>query len=78
MTKFSKTFFLLLMKYEHVADVVVEYYSCATCARGVGGGLNGRGCREGHRGASCSQIQTYAIFVQFFVVFMCYTLVYYI
>ena len=42
------------------------------------GGLNGRGCREGHRGASCSKIQTYAIFVQFFVVFMCYTLVYYI
>ena len=26
------------MKYQHVADVVVEVYSCATC---IGGGLNG-------------------------------------
>jgi len=30
---------LLLMKYEHVADVV-KFYSCATCVKGVYGGLN--------------------------------------
>ena len=33
-----KNVFLPLMKYQHVADVVVEYYSCATCVKGVGGG----------------------------------------
>ena len=29
------------MKYQHVADVMVEFYSCATCVGGGGGGLNG-------------------------------------
>ena len=38
-TKFSKKF-LLLMKDEHVADVVVKFYSCATYVKGVYGGLN--------------------------------------
>ena len=31
---------LLLMKYEHVADVVVKFFSCATCVNGFDGGLN--------------------------------------
>ena len=26
---------ILLMKDQHVADVVVEFYSCATCVKGV-------------------------------------------
>ena len=26
---------ILLMKYQHVANVVVEFYSCATCVKGV-------------------------------------------
>ena len=25
------------MKYKHLVDVVVEFYSCATCEKGVGG-----------------------------------------
>ena len=29
---------LLLMKYQHVADVVVEFFSCATSSKGVWGG----------------------------------------
>ena len=29
---------LLLTKYEHVADVVLKVYSCATCVKGVKGG----------------------------------------
>ena len=28
-------FLLLLMRYQHVADVVVEFYSCVTCVKGV-------------------------------------------
>ena len=28
------------MKYQHVADAVVEFYSCATCVNEVYGGLN--------------------------------------
>ena len=32
-----KEFFLLLMKYKHVGDVVVESYSYGTCVKGVGG-----------------------------------------
>ena len=32
---------MLLTKYQHVADVVVEFYSCTTCVKGVYGGLNG-------------------------------------
>ena len=39
-TKFKKKSFLLLRKYQHVADVVVEFYSYATC---VIGGLGGVG-----------------------------------
>ena len=31
----NKTFFLLPIKYQHVADVVVKFYSCATCVKGV-------------------------------------------
>ena len=34
-----KNFFLLLMKSQRVANVVVEYYSCATSARWLGGGV---------------------------------------
>ena len=30
-----KQFFLLLIKYQHVADVVVKFYSCVTCVNGV-------------------------------------------
>ena len=29
------------MKYQHVADIVVELYSCAKCLKGVWGRLNG-------------------------------------
>ena len=54
MTKFKKRYFLLLMKYQHVADVVVEYYSCATCARGVGG--EGGGGLHSPKGATRSQL----------------------
>ena len=32
---------MLLMKNQHVADVVVEFYGCVKCAKGVYGGLNG-------------------------------------
>ena len=32
---FENFFFLLLMKYEHVADVVEEFYSCSTCVKWV-------------------------------------------
>ena len=39
MTKYSKKFFLHLMKSQRVANVVVEYYSCATSARWLGGGV---------------------------------------
>ena len=35
--KIFKQFFLLLMKYRHVADVVVEFYSCAKCVKGLRG-----------------------------------------
>ena len=28
------------MKYQHVADAIKEFYSCATCVKGLGG-LNG-------------------------------------
>ena len=37
-TKFSETIFLFLMKYQHVADIVVEFYSCVTCVKGDGRG----------------------------------------
>ena len=33
--KISRIFFFLLMKYEHVADVVVKFYRCATYVKGV-------------------------------------------
>ena len=36
--KINTKIFLLPMKYQHVADVVVEFYSCATCVKGVGRG----------------------------------------
>ena len=39
-TKLKKVF-LLLTKYQHTADVLVEFYGCATCLRGVHWGLNG-------------------------------------
>ena len=29
---------LLLMKYQHVADVVAEFHSCVACVKGVWGG----------------------------------------
>ena len=32
---YQEIFFLLPMKYQHVADVVVEFYSCETCENGV-------------------------------------------
>ena len=38
-TKFENIF-LRLMKCQHVADVVVEFYSCATCVKGDLRGLN--------------------------------------
>ena len=31
-------FFLLFMKYQHVMDVVVAFYSNTTCVKGVKGG----------------------------------------
>ena len=31
----SKAGELLLMKYQHIADVVMEFHSCATCVKGV-------------------------------------------
>ena len=34
MTKFKRKI-LLIMKYQHVADVIVEIYSCATCVKRV-------------------------------------------
>ena len=34
---YKKKNFLLLMKYQHVADIVVKLYSLATCVKGVGG-----------------------------------------
>ena len=36
MTKLSKNGFLLLMKYQHVANVFMKFYSCATCVKGIG------------------------------------------
>ena len=35
MRQFSKKKCLLLMKCQHVAIVVVDFYSCATCVKGV-------------------------------------------
>ena len=36
--KFSENFILLLMKYQHVADDVMEFYSSVTCVRRAGRG----------------------------------------
>ena len=44
--KCKKNLFFLLMKSQNVADVVVEFYSCATCIKGVRGALNGTTIRR--------------------------------
>ena len=74
MTKFSKMFFFASNEVSTCSGCCCGILQLCDVCKGGWGRLNGRRCR----GASCSQIQTYAIFVQFFVVFMCYTLVYYI
>ena len=40
MTKFATKKNLLPTKFEHVADLVVKFYSCATYVKGFVGGLN--------------------------------------
>ena len=54
MTKLKKKKILLLMKYQHVADVV-EFYSCTTCAKGVKGVLNSSSIHQ-YSGNVCRKI----------------------